>query len=141
MDLKPKLPAAEVERLITLGFKAEQSFFRVDELAPGLARVHAPFKKWMVRPGNVISGPALFTVADLCMYTLVIAHVGPEMMAVTSNLNLNFLSKGIPADVHAEGRLLKLGRRLAVMEVNLRCGDDPTLVAHATGSYALPAVR
>jgi acyl-coenzyme A thioesterase PaaI-like protein len=59
-------------------------------------------------------------------------------MAVTSNLDLNFLNKGERGDVLAEGSLLKLGRRLAVMEVKLRCGDVPDLVAVATGTYVLP---
>lgn len=133
------LDAAQVQKLITLGFKSDSEFFCVEALRPGFTRVRMPFRKWMLRPGNVISGPALFTTADLCMYTLILGHVGPQLMAVTSNLNINFLNKGEAADVIAEGSLLKLGRKLAVMEVKLWCGDNPGLVAHATGSYALPA--
>lgn len=141
MDLKLELQAAEVERLITTAFKADASFCRVDELRHGYVHVHLPFKPWMLRPGNVISGPALFTAADLAMYALVLGHCGPQLMAVTSNLTINFISRGGAADVHAEASLLKLGRKLAVVEVKLRCGDDPTLVAHATGSYSLPSSR
>ncbi|MGQ0698296.1 MAG: PaaI family thioesterase [Panacagrimonas sp.] len=141
MDLKLVLQAPAVERLITAGFKSDAPFFHVDELRPGFVHVLMPFRKWMLRPGGTISGPALFTTADLAMYALVLSHIGPEVMAVTSSLNLNFLAKGIAADVHAEASLLKLGRKLAVMEVKLRCGDDPQLVAHATGSYSLPASK
>lgn len=139
MDLK--LDAVQVQKLITTGFKSETGFFVVEDLRPGYARVRMPFNKWMLRPGGVISGPALFTTADLAMYTLVLGHIGPELMAVTSSLNLNFLSRGLAADVHAEASLLKLGAKLAVMDVKLRCGDDPVLVAHATGSYSLPTKK
>lgn len=135
------LQAEEVVDLITRGFKAEQPFFRIEELRHGFVRARLPFKPWMLRPGNVISGPALFTAADLAMYALVLAHTGPQLMAVTSSLGLNFVNKGIAADIRAEGSLLKLGRKLAVMEVKLWCGDEPELIAHATGSYAIPAVR
>ena len=38
----------------------------------------------------------------------------------------------------AEGRLLKLGRRLAVGEVTLFSASDPDPVAHATGTYSIP---
>lgn len=141
MDLKLMLQADEVQRLITTAFKAETPFCRVDELRYGFVHVHLPFKPWMLRPGNVISGPALFTAADLAMYALVLGHCGPQLMAVTSNLTLNFVSRGSAADVHAEASLLKLGRKLAVMEVKLRCGDEGALVAHATGSYSLPTSR
>lgn len=135
------LQAEEVQGLIRTAFKADSTFCCVDELRYGLARVHLPFKPWMLRPGNVISGPALFTAADLAMYALVLGHCGPQLMAVTSNLTLNFVSRGAAADVHAEASLLKLGRKLAVMEVKLRCGDEDALVAHATGSYSLPTTR
>lgn len=137
MDLK--LDAAAVERLITAGFKADAPFCRIEELRPGYVRVRMPYRKWMRRPGDVISGPALFTAADVAMYALVLGHVGPELMAVTSNLNINFLNKGRLEDLIAEASMLKLGRKLAVMEVRLRCGDDPDVVAHITGSYALPS--
>lgn len=138
MDLKLVLTAAEVQKVITFGFKSEMPFLEVDELRPGFAHIHLPYRPWMLRPGGTVSGPALFTAADLAMYALILSHIGPELMAVTSNLNLNFLSKGLAADIHAEATLLKLGRKFVVMEVKLRCGDDPTLVAHATGTYARP---
>jgi uncharacterized protein (TIGR00369 family) len=92
----------------------------------------------MQRPGNVLSGPTLFSVADTAMYVLVLAHVGPALMAVTSNMTIHFLSKAPLQDIRAEAQLLKLGRTLAVMEVRLRCGEEPTLVAQATGTYSLP---
>ena len=139
MDLK--LQPAEVEHLIMQGFAADRPFVFVERLEPGSARVRMPFRKWMLRPGNVISGPALFTAADLAMYALVLSHVGPELMAVTSDLDLHFLSRGLAADVICEVRMLKWGRKLAVMNVSLSCADDPTVVAHATGSYSLPSKR
>jgi uncharacterized protein (TIGR00369 family) len=137
MDLM--LDAAAVQDLIIDGFKADREFVVVEKLEPGLARVRLPVRGWMVRPGNVISGPALFTAADLAMYALVLGHVGPQMMAVTSDFTMHFLNKGKVADVIATAKLLKLGRRLVVIDVALSCGDDPTIVAHTTGSYALPA--
>ena len=138
MDLKLVMGADDVARLITTAFKATEPFFAIDELRPGSVRARLLFRPWMVRPGEVISGPALFTAADLAMYALVLSHTGPQLMAVTSNLDLNFLNKGALGDVHAQGTLLKLGRRLAVMEVKLRSGEAPDLVAVATGTYVLP---
>ncbi|MGH8516184.1 MAG: PaaI family thioesterase [Panacagrimonas sp.] len=139
MDLKLVMTADEVTRLITVAFKADKPWFEIQELQPGWLRARLLFRSWMLRPGDVVSGPALFTAADLAMYALVLSHTGPQLMSVTSNLDLNFLNKGVPGDVRAEGSLLKLGRRLAVMEVKLRCGDQPDLVAVATGTYALAA--
>src|SRR3569623_309018 len=136
------LSGAQLEDLIQQGFGAQQKMFHVESLVPGSVRIRTPFQSRMLRPGNVLSGPALFTAADLAMYALVMGHIGPELMAVTANMNLNFLNKAAPGDILAEGRLLKLGRKLAVMEVSLYSSANPeTMVAHATGSYALPSKK
>lgn len=138
MDLK--LSAKDVEKLFVLAFPASaKAPIAVEEVRSGYARIRIPFRNSMLRPGNVISGPALFTAADTAMYALVLSHLGPQLMAVTSNLNLNFLNKAPAGDVIAEAQLLKLGRRLVVMDVRLRTSaSGEMLVAQATGSYALP---
>jgi acyl-coenzyme A thioesterase PaaI-like protein len=56
-------------------------------------------------------------------------------------MNLNFLSAAPAGDVIAEARLLRLGNRHAVMELALYTGDSRTMVAHVTGTYALPRSR
>jgi uncharacterized protein (TIGR00369 family) len=139
MDLSLKMTAQQVEDLIHLGFAAKTPFMKIEELQPGQVRVRVPYRESMLRPGQVLSGPALFTAADIAMYALVLAHIGPQVMAVTANLNMNFVSKAQPGDILADCRMLKLGRRLAVMEVSLYSAAAPeTLVTHVTGSYALP---
>lgn len=136
-----KLTAAELESVLRTAFPSTKGdWVKVEDLQPGLARIRMPFRPSMVRPGNSISGPALFVAADTAMYVCVMAHVGPAVMAVTSQMNLHFLAKGKPGDVVAEATLLRLGKRTAVMEVALRTADDPALVAHVTGSYAIPAL-
>lgn len=138
--MKLVLDAYALERLLNAAFpSAKGDWLKVEELQPGRARIRMPFRPSMLRPGNSVSGPALFVAADTAMYVCVMAHIGPAVMAVTSQLNLNFLAKGTPGDIHAEARLLRLGKRTAVMEVALRTGDSDELVAHATGSYALPS--
>ncbi|MGH8455862.1 MAG: PaaI family thioesterase [Stenotrophobium sp.] len=137
MDLR--LNAQDVQQLIRANLPAAAANGLVIEaVAPGMARIRFPFQKWMLRPGRVISGPTIFTAADTAMYALVLSHTGPELMAVTATMTLNFLRKGQPGDVIAEARLLKLGRRLVVMEVLIRTGDAPEIIAQVTGSYALP---
>jgi uncharacterized protein (TIGR00369 family) len=141
-DIALQLTAEQVEDVIRKGLpSAGGNGFRVEEVRSGYARIRLPFSGWMVRPGNLVSGPAMFTAADAAMYALVLAHLGPVVMAVTANMNLNFLNPAPLGDVIAECKLLRLGMRLAVMEVSLFTGPDKTLVAHVTGSYAVPRRR
>jgi uncharacterized protein (TIGR00369 family) len=93
----------------------------------------------MLRPGGTVSGPTLMALADCAMYVVLLSAIGPVGLAVTVNLSINFLRKGPPGqDVLAAARLLKLGKRLAVGEVNLLSGTSPDPIAHATSTYSIP---
>jgi uncharacterized protein (TIGR00369 family) len=91
----------------------------------------------MLRPGGTVSGPTLMALADFAMYVVLLSAIGPVGLAVTTNLNINFLRKGQP-DVLAAARLLKLGKRLAVGEVSLLSGTSPDPIAHVTATYSIP---
>jgi uncharacterized protein (TIGR00369 family) len=93
----------------------------------------------MLRPGGTVSGPTLMEMADYAMYVVLLSAIGPVGLAVTTNLNINFLRKGLPGqDVLAAAKLLKLGKRLAVGEVNLLSGSSPDPIAHVTATYSIP---
>lgn len=134
------LTAEQVQALIRAGLPmAEDINLYIDRLdAQGvLARV--PFSAKLVRPGGTLSGPTIMALADAAMYAVVLGRLGRVEMAVTSNLNINFLVKPKPVDLLAEATILRLSRRQAVCEVSLySAGNEEELVAHVTGTYALP---
>lgn len=112
----------------------------VIETADGkVCRLRQSFQARMLRPGGTVSGPTLMALADVAMYVVLLSAIGPVGLAVTTNLNINFLSKA-PAqhDLIAEARLLKLGKRLAVGEVSLFSAAADDLVAHVTATYSIP---
>jgi uncharacterized protein (TIGR00369 family) len=78
-------------------------------------------------------------LADACMYAVVLSMIGKVELAVTTNLNINFLRKPNKTDLIAEGKIIKLGKRLAVLEVSIFSKDD--IVAHVTGTYSIPPER
>ena len=118
--------------------------FNYDDLAIEHAdgqtcQVRQRFRESMLRPGGTISGPTLMVLADLAMYVVLLSAIGPIGLAVTTNLNINFLRKGAAGqDVLAAARLLKLGKRLAVGEVDIRSEGEDELVAHVTSTYSIP---
>jgi uncharacterized protein (TIGR00369 family) len=110
------------------------------ESADGVScRLRQRYSEQMLRPGRTISGPTLMALADFAMYVVLLSAIGPVGLAVTTNLNINFLRKGAPGhDVLAAAKLLKLGKRLAVGEVNLLSGTSPHPIAHVTATYSIP---
>ncbi|MGH8354440.1 MAG: PaaI family thioesterase [Pseudomonas sp.] len=118
---------------------AEDIDLRIDRLDADCALARVPFQAKLVRPGGTLSGPTIMALADAAMYAVVLGRLGRVEMAVTANLNINFLAKPKPVDLVAEARILRLSRRQAVCEVSLySLGTEEELVAHVTGTYALP---
>ncbi len=92
-----------------------------------------------LRPGGTVSGPVMMALADVAMYVAVLGEIGPVPLAVTTNLNINFLQRPLPdADILAQAKLLKLGKRLAVGEVTLCSEGEEMPVAHVTCTYSIP---
>lgn len=94
-----------------------------------------------IRAGGTISGPTMFALADLALYGAVLSQIGNVPLAVTSNMTIHFLKKPPLRPLLGEARILKPGRRLAYGEVLIHSDGDPDPVAHATGTYAIPAER
>ena len=60
-----------------------------------------------LRPGGTISGPAMFSLADVSVYLAVLAMIGPKALAVTTNISMDFMRKPMPdKDLVADVRLL-----------------------------------
>src|SRR5260370_10505054 len=52
------------------------------------------FRESMLRPGGTVSGPTLMALADFAMYVVLLSAIGPAGLAVTPNVNINFLLNG-----------------------------------------------
>src|SRR6186713_1914924 len=135
------MSAAEVEKLLEREFSqvmSRGSAIVIEDAWHGGCRVRRTFNPRSLRPGGTISGPTMMGLTDFAMYVAILASVGPVPLAVTTNLNINFLRKPAPRDLIAETRLIKLGKRLAVGEVEIYCDGDDEMVAHATATYSIP---
>lgn len=92
-----------------------------------------------LRPGGTVSGPSMFGLADVAIYLAILSRIGPVALAVTTGATIDFLRKPeAGADLLAETRLLKLGRRLAVGEALLFSEGQVAPVARASMTYSIP---
>ncbi len=140
--MQPIMTVAELEAFLDREFPQIHfggRTYHVEEVGPLYARLRMDYHERHIRPGGTISGPAMMSLADLGLYVVILAHIGPVALAVTTNLAFNFLRKPEQRGLVADCRLLKLGKRLAVGEVGIRSEGETELVCHATGTYSIPA--
>jgi len=110
----------------------------IESFEAGSVKIRLPYSDLIKRPGGTICGPALMGLADVTLYGVVMSLIGRAELAVTTDLSFHFLTKPNPAALIAEGRILKLGRRLAVGEVMIYSEGKSQPVCQASGSYAIP---
>jgi uncharacterized protein (TIGR00369 family) len=113
--------------------------YEIEEIWFGGCRVRRRHHERSLRPGGTVSGPVMMALADFTLYLAVLSAIGWVPLAVTTNLSINFLKRPGARDLIAEARLFKLGKRLAVGEVDLRSDGDDDLVAHVTSTYSIPS--
>lgn len=138
MTRSPQLTAAELNQHLADTF-AETRPYRVVDVWPDHASVQLDADHAAIRPGGTVSGPTVMGLADAAAWLVVLAHIGWVPLAVTSSLSINFLRKPEPGDLLATAELLKLGRRLAVVDVRITGGTHGHLVADASVTYAIPS--
>jgi uncharacterized protein (TIGR00369 family) len=129
---------AELEAFLDQAFPGRGLQTQLLELGPGRVQVGLDPGEAHLRPGQLVSGPTQMGLADHAAYAVILAHIGPVAMAVTSNLNFTFLRGVQLARIYAEARLLRLGRRLATVDVLLWQDERERPVGQATVTYALP---
>lgn len=142
--LAPQMCAEEVNQLLKRVYpQLNQEFaaYRAIDVFPGGCTVRLDADHRHLRPGGTVSGPSLFTLADIGGYVCVLSHAGPDALSVTTNLNINFMRKAEAGPIDGHCRILKLGRNLMVFDIDIVAGPDRQTVAHATGTYSIPPRR
>jgi uncharacterized protein (TIGR00369 family) len=135
------LSIKEIEDLLRTEFpQAMQagSGLKIEHVEYAVARVRKAFNPNSIRPGGTISGPTMMGLADFALYVAIFSAIGPQTLAVTTNLNINFLRKPAQGDLIADARLMKVGKRLVIGEVTLYSDGDDEPVAHVTATYSVP---
>jgi uncharacterized protein (TIGR00369 family) len=141
-NLTPVMTADEVNALLVKVYpqlNESYQFYKAIDVFPGGCTVRLDADERHLRPGGTVSGPSLFTLADIGGYVCVLSHAGPDALSVTTNLNINFMRKAGAGSIDGHCRILKLGRSLMVFDIDIVAGGQT--VAHATGTYSIPPKR
>ena len=137
MEYKMDIPA--LEAFVVREFPQLDSGFRIEALTEQGARVRIQVTNAHLRPGGTVSGPTMFTIADVGMYMAILARIGPQALAVTTNCTIDFMRKpAADADLICETRILKLGRSLAVGDALIYSDGMVEPVARAGMTYSIP---
>lgn len=116
--------------------------FVVERVEPSNIGLRLRVASRHLRPGGTVSGPTIFTLADVAVYLAILSQIGPKALTVTTNASIDFLRKpAAGVDLIGTARILKLGRVLAVGDVLIYSDGLADPVARATLTYSIPPVK
>lgn len=131
--------ADEMREFLDKVFPQVTGMFGIDRIDEDITVMRLFASEQHLRPGGTVSGPAMFSLADVAAYVATMSRVGREALAVTTHCSIDFMRKPEAGrDVIAECRLLKLGKALAVTDVLLFSEGKAEPVAHASLTYSIP---
>ena len=121
-------------------FFQKASRFDFLEIDDGHSLVKLSPKEEDLRPGDTVSGPVMFEIADCAFYAAVLFK-DPDPMSVTVNCSMNFFRRPNVSDLFARAAILKFGQKLVVGEVTIFSGSLENSVAQAMMTYARPVKK
>ena len=134
-----KMSAVALTAFLERTFPQVADDFAVEELTDDGLTIRLKVADRHLRPGGTVSGPAMFALADVSIYLAILARIGPQELAVTTNASIDFMRKpAANTDLIARCSLLKLGRLLAVGDVLIYSQGAAQPVARASMTYAIP---
>lgn len=128
----------DVNRMLTEHFPGAGA--NCAELGDSFAVASTALNEMSIRPGNYVSGPAQFAIADAALWYVTFVAIGRiEPMALTSEMSIRFLRPAQGERMWARADLATATRRSVVGSVSVWMddrSDRPTAVAQ--GTYVLP---
>jgi uncharacterized protein (TIGR00369 family) len=92
--------------------------FRIEQLGDGFCRAIVPYQRKYDGVFESFHGGLLMTVADSVACFALMTKTGPDEPMTTTDMNIRFLAP-CRSDVTAEARVIKLGRTLCPLAVDL----------------------
>lgn len=137
--MKPKMDIPALEAFVAAHFPQLGDDFSVENLNEDGVTVRLNVTDKHLRPGGTVSGPSMFSLADVGMYLAILARIGPVALAVTTNCAIDFMRKpAAGCDMICKTRILKLGRVLAVGDALIYSEGQVDPVARASLTYSIP---
>ena len=132
------LTVGELQAILTESFPGS-GVPQVESVDGDTVTICQPVTDLHGRPGGTLSGPTMMMLADTAAWMAILAQIGPVLLAVTTSLHIDFLRKPDLTDLMARATILKLGRKLAVVDVALFSRGHSELVAKAQVTYSIPS--
>ena len=137
--MKNKISIKEISKKLKDIFPQVADKYEIISLKRNYSEVKLLSNNKNLRPGNTISGPSMFELADLSFYIAIMASTDLGDKSVTTNVSINFMKKPLLSNLLAISQIKKIGKRLVVGDVEILSEDKKQTYAQALFTYSIPS--
>jgi uncharacterized protein (TIGR00369 family) len=124
--MKNQISIKEISKKLKDIFPQVADKYEIISLKSNYSEVKLLSNNKNLRPGNTISGPSMFELADLSFYIAIMASTDLGDKSVTTNVSINFIKKPLLSNLLAISQIKKIGKRLVVGDVEILSEDKKT---------------
>ena len=136
--MKKQISIKEISKKLKDIFPQVADKYEIISLKSNYSEVKLLSNNKNLRPGNTISGPSMFELADLSFYIAVMASTDLGDKSVTTNVSINFIKKPLLSNLLGISQIKKMGKRLVVGDVEILSEDKKQIYAQALFTYSIP---
>ncbi len=136
--MKNQISIKEISKKLKDIFPQVADKYEIISLKSNYSEVKLLSNNKNLRPGNTISGPSMFELADLSFYIAIMASTDLGDKSVTTNVSINFMKKPLLSNLLAISQIKKIGKRLVVGDVQILSEDKKQTYAQALFTYSIP---
>ena len=136
--MKKQISIKEISKKLKDIFPQVADKYEIISLKSNYSEVKLLSNNKNLRPGNTISGPSMFELADLSFYIAIMASTDLGEKSVTTNVSINFIKKPLLSNLLGISQIKKMGKRLVVGDVEILSEDKKQTYAQALFTYSIP---
>ena len=136
--MKNQISIREISKKLKDIFPQVADKYEIISLKSNYSEVKLLSNNKNLRPGNTISGPSMFELADLSFYIAIMASTDLGDKSVTTNVSINFIKKPLLSNLLGISQIKKMGKRLVVGDVEILSEDKKQIYAQALFTYSIP---
>ena len=136
--MKKQISIKEISKKLKDIFPQVDDKYQIISLKSNYSEVKLLSNNKNLRPGNTISGPSMFELADLSFYIAIMASTDLGDKSVTTNVSINFIKKPLLSNLLGISQIKKMGKRLVVGDVEILSEDKKQIYAQALFTYSIP---
>ena len=135
--MNKEISIKEISKKLKEIFPQNSEKYQIIDIKNYYSEVKLLSNKNNLRPGNTISGPTMFELADISFYVAVMGSIKLSEKSVAINVSINFLNKPLLSNLIGISKIKKLGKRLVSGDVEILSEDKKVIFANALFTYSI----